>query len=169
MFLLAAVSALALTVPLPMVLADDAAKTAVVHFSKLTPFLKDVTGWEADKAQGNTLDAGELKMTSAERHYTKGEASVDVSIVDYSQSKDSLAGMTALWNFSNESSEGYQKSVTIDGAKGWEGYENANKKGQLFLLVAGRYMVTFHLQGLPASETQAWAKNLDVKKLAEVK
>jgi hypothetical protein len=167
--LLAMTAALAFAANLPAVHAEDAPQLAVVHFSKLTPLLGDIAGWEGQKVDGNTLDAGGMKLTTVERRYKKGAASAEVSIVDYSESAQALTGLTALWNFSSESAEGYQKSITIEGAKGWETYENASKKGELFLLVAGRYMISIQLKGLPAPETQAWAKNFNFKKLAEVK
>ncbi len=169
-FLLSAVTALTLIVATPLVVhAADAPKVAVVHFAKLTPLLGDVAGWEAEKAQGQTVDASGFKMTTAERTYRKGDASVNVHIMDYSESGQMLQAMTAAWGFSVETSDGYSKGVSVDGAKGFEQYENEPKRGTLFLLVAGRYILQIEAQGLPAAELQAWAKRVDIKKLAEVK
>lgn len=162
-------AALFLATPASVLRGEDAPKVAVVHFSKLTPFLPDVAGWEAEKVQGNTLDTPAMKMTTVERRYTKGDNSAILTIMDYSESKDALTGLTALWAISNETTEGYQKGITIDGNKGWETYENAGKKGEIFLVVAGRFMVSIHLEGLPATELQTWVKSLNLKKLAEVK
>ena len=161
---------LALTAP-PVALqsAEPAAKTAVVHFSKLTPFLVDVAGWTAEKAAGQTLDAAGFKMTNVERTYAKGEQSVQVRILDYSESGPLLQGLTAAWAFSSETTEGYQKGVTVDGMKGMEQFTNDGKSGHLFLLVAGRYMVEVETTGLPAADMQVWVKKFDLKKLAELK
>lgn len=167
--LFSAVAALAFTTAPLALYAADAPKVAVVHFSKLTPFLGDVAGWEAEKVEGQTMDAAGFKMTIVERNYRKGDSTVNVHIMDYSESAPMLQAMTAMWVFSSETTEGYQKSVTIDGAKGMEQYENAEKKGSVFLLVAGRYILQVETQGLPAAELQAWVKKIDLKKLAEVK
>ncbi len=168
--LFSAVAVLALLTAAPVVThAADAPKAAVVHFSKLTPFLGDVAGWQAEKAQGQTVDAAGFKMTTVERSYQKGDASVNVQIMDYSESSQMLQGVTAAWGFSVETSDGYSKGVTVDGAKGFEQFENSAKRGTLFLLVAGRYVLQIETNGLAAAELQAWAKRVDVKKLAEVK
>ena len=167
---LSAIAVVAFTVTPPVLHgAEDAPKVAVVHFSKLTPFLSDVAGWEAGKAEGQTIDTGGFKMSNVERRYRMGDASVHVTIMDYSESAPMLNAMTAMWSFSSETTEGYQKGVALDGMKGMEDYKNAEKQGHLFLLVAGRYIVQLETRGLPAGELQAWAKKLDLKRLAELK
>lgn len=103
------------------------------------------------------------------RSYRKGGSSVNMHIMDSSESAPMLQAKTAMWAFSNETTEGYQKGVTMDGAKGIEQYENAGKKGSVFLLVAGRYILQVETHGLPASELQVWVKRIDIRKLAEVK
>lgn len=169
-FLLSVAAILTLTAaPVALRAADPAQKVAVVHFSKLTPFLGDVAGWEAEKVEGQTVDAGGLKLTTAEREYRKGSNTVRVQLMDYSESAPMLQAITAMWAFSSETTEGYQKGVSIEGAKGMETYENAPKKGSLMLLVGGRYLLQIETQGLPAAEMQAWLKRIDLKKLADVK
>lgn len=155
--------------PLDVQAADNPPKVVVVHFSKLTPFLGDVAGWEAEKVQGQTVDAAGFKMTTVERTYRKGDHSVNMHIMDYSESAPMLQAITAVWAFSSETTEGYQKGVTIDGAKGMEQFENEGKKGTMFLLVGGRYVVQVETHGLPPAELQAWVKKIDLKKLADVK
>lgn len=168
--LFSAAFALAFTAaPLALHAADSPEKVAVVHFSKLTPLLGDVAGWEAEKVLGQTVDAAGFKMTTVERNYRKGDSSVNIHIMDYSESAPMLQAMTAMWAFSSETTEGYQKGVTIDGVKGMEQYENVGKKGTVFLLVAGRFILQVETHGLPAPELQAWVKRVDLKKLAEVK
>lgn len=162
--------------------AADAPKIAVVDFSVLTPFLGDVAGWEADKAQGNTVRAAQLNQTHVERIYRKGDNSVRIRITDYSESPkmteilERVAAVTAgtretldRAGISADTTKGYSKSVTIDGMNLVEKYENAGKKGTVSALVAGRYYVQIKTQGLPASELQAWVKRIDLKRLAEVK
>jgi hypothetical protein len=80
---------------LPVLHAADAQKVAVVHFSKLTPFLGDVAGWEAEKVEGQTVDAAGFKMTTVERDCRKGDSSVHVQLVDYSESGAMLQAITA--------------------------------------------------------------------------
>ena len=62
-----------------------------MHFSKLPPLLGDVAGWDAEKVEGQTVDAAGLKMTTVERDYRKGGNSVHVQLVDYSEPEGMLA------------------------------------------------------------------------------
>ena len=117
-----------ITQPSSSLRADPAKPGTVVHFSKLTPFLVDAAGWEAEKARGETVDAAGFKMTSAERNYNRDDKSVRVQILDYSESAPMLEGITAGWAFSRESSEGYQKVVTIEGCKGMEQYRGGGDR-----------------------------------------
>jgi len=170
LFLTALAAAIVFITPAtPSLAADPAKPGAVVHFSKLTPFLVDEAGWEAEKARGETVDAAGFKMTSAERNYNRDDKSVRVQILDYSESAPMLEGITAGWAFSRETSEGYQKVVTIEGCKGMEQYENADKRGEVFLLVGGRFLLQMETTGLPPEELRAWVKKIDLKKLSALK
>ena len=59
--------------------------------------------------------------------------------------------------------------MTIDGNPGFEAYENEQKHGSLWVMVAKRYFVEIELQKQDAKELQEWVKRVDLKKLAEIK
>ena len=48
-------------------------------------------------------------------------------------------------------------------------YENDQKHGTLWVMVAKRYFVQIETQGIEAKELQDWVKRIDLKKLAEIK
>ncbi len=146
----------------------------VVDFSKLLPLLPEAPdGWKADKPEGSTSDAGGTKLTNVHRDYRKGEGesgpSASISILDSAANPEYVEATTAAWNYSNTSSEGYSKSVTVDGNSGFETFENDGKHGTLWLMVAKRYFVQIETQGQDAAAMQEWAKRVDLKKLAETK
>src|SRR6266550_6222665 len=146
----------------------------VVDFSKLLPLLPDAPpGWTADKPEGSTSDVGGFKLTNVHRDYRKGEGdngpTTSISILDSAANPDYVEATTAAWSFSTSSPDGYSKSVTIDGNRGFETFENEGKHGTLWLMVAKRYFVQIETKDKDYAELQEWAKRVELKKLAEIK
>jgi hypothetical protein len=146
----------------------------VVDFKKLLPMLPDApTGWTADAAEGSTDDAGGNKITSVHRDYKKGEddkaPTTSISILDAAGNPDYVSATTAAWSMSTSTTEGYTKTLTIEGMPGFETFENEGKHGTLWLMVAKRYVLAIETQNQESKDLQEWLKRIDVKKLAEVK
>jgi hypothetical protein len=146
----------------------------VVDYTKLLPLLPEPPpGWTADKAEGSTTDAGGFKLTNVHRDYRKGEGAnaptTSISILDSAANPDYVEATTAAWSFSTSSTEGYSKSVTLDGNQGFETFENEGKHGALWLMVAKRYFVQIETKDQDSTALQDWAKRVDLKKLAEIK
>jgi hypothetical protein len=145
-----------------------------VDYQKLLPVLPDAPqGWTADKPEGSTEDAGGFRITNVHRDYHKGEganaSTAAISILDSVANPDYVSATTAAWNNTSETSEGYSKSVTIDGNPGFEAFENEGKHGTLWVMVAKRYFLQIELQNQDPKELQEWVKRVDLKKLAEIK
>jgi hypothetical protein len=154
--------------------ADENAPLEVVHFSKLLPLLPDPPAdWTAEKPEGSTMDTGGFKLTNVHRDYKKGEAdsapTAAISILDSAANQGYVAATTAAWNFSNETTEGYSKSVTIDGHPGFETFENEGKHGTLWVMVGKRFFLEIETRGEEAKNLQEWIKRIDLKKLSAVK
>jgi hypothetical protein len=146
----------------------------VVDFQKLLPLLPSApSGWTADKPEGSTTDAGGFKLTNVHRDYRKGAGdgapSTSVSILDSAANPDYVEATTAAWDFTTTSTDGYSKSVKVDGNPGFETFENDGKHGTLWLMIAKRYFVQIETKGQDANALQEWVKRIDLKKLAEVK
>src|SRR6266542_68383 len=145
-----------------------------VDYQKLLPILPDPPqGWVADKGEGSTEDVGGFRITNVHRDYHKGEGdkvpTAAISILDSVANPDYVAATTAAWNSNSESSEGYSKSVTIDGHPGFEAFEKDTKHATLWVMIANRYFLQIELQNQEPSELQGWVKRVDLKKLAETK
>ena len=145
-----------------------------VDYQKLLPLLPDAPeGWTAEKAEGSTEDVGGFRITNAHRDYHKGEGdkapTAAISILDSVANPDYVSATTAAWNSNNESSEGYGKSVTIDGNPGFEAFEKETKHATLWVMIANRYFIQIELQNQDPAELQEWIKRVDLKKLAEIK
>ena len=145
-----------------------------VDYQKLLPILPDAPqGWTADKPDGSTEDVGGFRITNVHRDYRKGEGnnapSAAISILDSVANPDYVSATTAAWNNNTETSEGYSKSVTIDGNPGFEAFENEGKHATLWVMVANRYFLQIELQNQDPKELQGWVKRVDLKKLATIK
>ena len=145
-----------------------------VDYQKLLPILPEPpSGWTADKPEGSTEDVGGFRITNVHRDYHKGEGdkapTAAISILDSVANPDYVSATTAAWNNNTESSEGYGKSVTIDGNSGFEAFEKESKHATLWVMVANRYFVQIELQNQEPKELQEWIKRVDLKKLAAIK
>jgi len=145
-----------------------------VDHQKLLPILPEPPqGWTGDKAEGSTEDVGGFRITNVHRDYHKGEGekapTAAISILDSVANPDYVSATTAAWNSKSETSEGYGKSVTIDGNPGFEAFEKESKHATLWVMVANRYFVQIELQNQDPKELQEWIKRVDLKKLAAIK
>jgi hypothetical protein len=145
-----------------------------IDYQKLLPILPDPPqGWAADKAEGSTEDVGGFRITNVHRDYHKGEGdkapTAAISILDSVANPDYVNATTAAWNSNNETSEGYGKSVTIDGNPGFEAFEKEGQHSTLWVMIANRYFVQIELQAQEPKELQEWVKRVDLKKLAAIK
>src|SRR5438094_7219056 len=145
-----------------------------VDYQKLIPILPEAPqGWVAEKPEGSTEDVGGFRITNVHRDYHKGEGdkapTAAISILDSVANPDYVGATTAAWNNNSETSEGYSKSVTIDGDPGFEAFEKDTKHATLWVMIANRYFLQIELQNQDPKELQEWVKRVDLKKLAEIK
>ena len=145
-----------------------------VDYQKLIPILPEPPkDWNADKAEGSTEDVGGFRITNVHRDYHKGDGenvpTTAISILDSVANPDYVSATTAAWSSNSETSEGYGKSVTIDGNPGFEAFEKESKHATLWVMIANRYFVQIELQNQDPKELQEWIKRVDLKKLAAIK
>jgi len=145
-----------------------------VDYQKLLPILPDAPqGWTADKPEGSTEDVGGFRLTNVHRDYRKGEGdnvpTAAISILDSVANPDYVSATTAAWNNTSETSEGYSKSVTINGNPGFEAFEKETKHATLWIMIANRYFLQIELQNQDPKELQGWVKRVDLQKLAALK
>ncbi len=145
-----------------------------VDYQKLLPILPDAPqGWTADKPEGSTEDVGGFRLTNVHRDYRKGEGdnvpTAAISILDSVANPDYVSATTAAWNNTSETSEGYSKSVTINGNPGFEAFEKDTKHATLWVMIANRYFLQIELQNQDPKELQGWVNRVDLEKLAALK
>jgi len=151
--------------------AQTAQKT--VSFKKLQEFLPkvDLSGYSRLKPGGETSSAMGMSTSEAHVTYEKGDdISIEVKITDIAgvpmaQMGLSMMGMT---EFENETENGYEKSVKVQGFPGTEKVDNSedSKSCEVMLFVGNRF--TVELEGRGTSEAALLHKLLDDMKLGDL-
>lgn len=111
-------------------------------FQALETALPDVSGWEKGKPEGERMTSP-IPFSKTEADYTKGEEQVQVSITDTAAAAMMLmpVRMMVASGYSRETSNGYEKAVSVNGMPGVEKWSSANKDGELTVLVGDRFIV----------------------------
>lgn len=157
--------------------AADAAKEASemkpvdpVSFNALIPLLPAApAGWTAEEPRGETSSGMGFKISDAERSYRKGDQHLHVKIVDGAYNSFVYAGVTMAAQFSHESTEGFEKGVTIDGNPGLEKWNRASKRGELNVVVGKRFLVSVEASPVDADFARTVFSSVDRAKLAALK
>ncbi len=71
--------------------------------------------------------------------------------------------------FSQESTDGYNKGIKIDNIPGRENYNYHSKKGSLSLLINRRFLVKIDGDKIEENDLIAWWEILDYKSLSKIK
>jgi hypothetical protein len=142
-----------------------------VAFQTLVEMMPTIDGWERETPRGERMTSP-IAYSEAEARYSKGDASVEIKVVDSGFATMLIApwSMMLASGYSRESSDGYEKAVTVLGHPGFEKWDTQSKDGELNLLVNKRFLVT--LDGDNLSDTKVLhelAGRLDLGKLADVK
>jgi len=165
--------------------ASPAASAAkLVAFEALAALLPSPPeGWSAEKPEGAMSDSDDLRLTTAERIYWKGEegepnaATAAVTIIDFGGDEAYREAIQAGWRAQAQSeAEGpgttaereatADRMVEIDGWRGFEHRAETEPACSLSVIVGGRFSVQVALTGLPPEALRGWLKRIDLQKLA---
>jgi hypothetical protein len=138
-----------------------------VRFQELQAALPDVSGWQRGTPTGERMTSP-VPFSQAEADYTMGEANISVKVVDSAFSQMLIApwAMFLTAGYERETSEGYEKSVNVNGNPGFERYNTASKDGELNIVFAKRFLVT--VEGDNIADTKVlheFASKLDAARL----
>lgn len=121
----------------------DGKTVSPVTFQALQGTLPEVGGWTMDKPRGERMTSP-VPFSQSEARYTRGDARVEVKVVDSGFAPLLIApwSMMLASGYSRESTEGYEKAVTVGGQPGFEKWNSESKDGELNVLVDKRFLVT---------------------------
>ena len=142
-----------------------------VSFRDLMAILPDIEGWEKQKPTGERMTSP-VSFSQAEGRYTKGDASIDVKIIDsgFNQLLLTPYAMFLAAGYERETSDGHEKSTQVNGQPGWEKWTIEGKNGEVNALVGQRFLVTIAGHGVDDIKVlHGAASKMDMGRLAALK
>lgn len=144
-----------------------------VDFRTLKELLPaDVNGLARKEATGEKNGAAGMVISTANAKYANedGSESIDLAIVDAGGTA-MLMGLAAwsMVEIDKETEHGYEKTSTMGDYKSYEKYDNADKDGEISVLVAKRFVVTAKGRGVSMDKIKAAVEDVDLSKLAGLK
>ena len=142
-----------------------------VHFSKLIELLpKAPSGWAADgEPRGETTNAMGFKVSMAEQSFSQEGKSLRVKITDGAFNAPLYTVITMAAQFAHESTEGYEKGVTLDGNPGVEKWRKDGGDAELNVVIGKRYFVEIDGSGITPEVVRGVWGSVDRAKLAGLK
>jgi hypothetical protein len=141
-----------------------------VSFNVLIAALPDVPGgWTADEPFGEKTSMGAFTMSQASRTYRQDgtDARVEFKIADWAYNQAIYIPFMALSAFSQESTEGYNKGITIGEDPGHEEFKNSSMRGTRQVLYRKRFHTQIETSNLPAEAMQEWWERMKVGELPQ--
>ncbi|MBN2266884.1 MAG: hypothetical protein JW725_00895 [Candidatus Babeliaceae bacterium] len=114
-----------------------------------------------------------INISKAEGQYqVEGTSeSIEIIIVDVGNLSGPMKmGMTGwtMRQYNRETEDGYEKTITYEGCKGVEKYDNSTKQGELHLFVADRFIVELNGYQTTMDVMKKALGKIDLKKLASL-
>lgn len=142
-----------------------------VTFQSLQTTLPEVSGWEMRKPRGQRMTSP-VPFAETEARYTQGDSRIEVKVVDSGFAPLLIApwSMMLASGYSRETSEGYEKAVTVNGQPAFEKWNSERKDGELNILVNKRFLVTIDGNDIASTETlHEFAGKIEFEKFTTLK
>ena len=150
---------------------DTDTDTKLISFKDLIEYLPDTPrGWTARKPKGETNSFGDygISQVSQTFEHEDDDKQIKVSIFDGAFNSVLSTPFQLATEFSRESTEGYNKAVTIDDIPGREIYNYSNKQGSLHLLVDSRFLVQIEGSNIEDTDLREWWRSLELQSLTAI-
>lgn len=142
-----------------------------VAFQTLQSHLPQVSGWEMEEPEGERMTMP-VPFSQVETTYKKGETRIEAKIVDTGMAQLLIApwSMMLAAGYEKETSDGYEKAVTVDGNPAIEKWSKRDRNGELNILVGKRYMVSIDGRDVAdIKELHQFASAMDFGAIANLK
>ena len=143
-------------------------KKEAVDFRELKKLLPEkLLGMKRTNIEGERSGMAGFNFSQAQAEYEDGDKSMEISIVDGAGFAGIMTGMAAwsLMEVDRESSDGYERTTTIDGYKAYEKYDNSRKQGQISMIVEDRFIVNIEADEIGPKDMRKALDKLNLKAL----
>ena len=148
-------------------------QAAALHHRQLKELLPtEFEGMKRTSSEAGKNAAFGMNVVYAEATYEKDGADITVKISDISSMGQFMKMAQFAWTqaeMEKESDRGYERTTKIDGHPAQERYVNDGQRGELQVMVDGRFMVEASGNGIEMASLQALMMAIDLNKLAGLK
>ena len=149
--------------------AADKEPVEPISFKDLIEYLPKIPqGWQGEKPMGETTSFGSYSISQVSQTYVRDEKEINITIFDWAFNSALYTPFLLTTEFSQESTEGYNKGVKIDDIPGREEYSYQSKKGSLNLLVNSRFLVEIDGTAIEEDELREWWQKIDRQSLTKI-
>ncbi len=153
---------------------SDGVDVEPVDFRDLKKLLpKKVAGLKRINASGEKNSMLGIKVSSADGEYEgRKDQRIDVSITDLGTMKGIGRYAGFAWSMAEidkETDSGYEKTIEINGHKGFIEYDEERKEGSIELIVAGRFAVEIEGYEIDDDKLKDALDDIDIDKLEDWK
>jgi len=151
--------------------AGNATPVEPVSCRELQKFFPEISGWDRGTPEGEKMTSP-VSFSQSEVEYTSGESRLTAKIVDSGLNQVIFAPlmMFMIQGYEKESGHGYEKSVSVGGAPGFEKWDSDDKSGELTLVVGKRFVVELKAWGVRDTRLlHDVAAKIDMNGLANLK
>ncbi len=140
--------------------------TKSISFRVLMDMLPEQTqGFRREgKPQGARYSTQGVSYSFASKEYRNGDREMTISLNDY-HGAEFIASAQSAQQFEYESTDGYAKSIEVDGIPGWISFEYGDNRGTLFLYLEQRFYATVQAENTSESELKAAASDIKLGRL----
>jgi len=144
-----------------------------VDFRSLKELLPaDADGLPRKEASGEKNGTAGFTYSTAKGDYANDDQSetIELTIIDGGGSP-MMMGLAAwsMMEVDKESDNGYEKTTKMGDNKAYEKYDNADKSGEVNVLISKRFVVSAKGQGVSIDKIKAALNDIDLDKLASLK
>lgn len=154
---------------------SQGSKIEPVNFRELKALLPEsLPGMKRTNASGEKTASFGINVSEAEGSYDSedGGSSMNIKIVDMGSISGLASMATFAWafaEFDREDDSGYEKTTKYDGYKAFEKYNKSNKKGEIQVLIAKRFMVEVDGYNVDIDDVKKALGKIDLDKLEKMK
>ncbi|MEK7379775.1 MAG: hypothetical protein AAB075_02050, partial [Gemmatimonadota bacterium] len=148
--------------------------TEAVDFRELKALLpEELPGMRRTSAEGQKNSAMGFTLSTAEARYeSEGGGRIHLTITD----AGAVAGLAAMGMYAwagmeidKEDEDGYEKTTTLNGRRGYEKYNRSSNSGEVSLMVGGRFIVELNGDGVSMDDIKSALDRVDLDKLEGMK
>lgn len=122
-------------------------------------------GMERMDFSGQSSQFMGLSIATAEASYTSEDSKLNINLIDTGGAGEALSRL-ASWadtKIDKQTEDGYERTVMIDGQKGFERYSKSSRSGELLVLAGDRLIISLTGSGIGPDDLRKGLSRIKLK------